>query len=224
MVRVKICGITEIEPALVAARAGADFIGLVFAPGRHQITAGKAHRIVQKLREQEIKTEVVGVFVNLSIADVNQIAATVPLDRVQLSGDETWEYCRNIEKPVIKAVYISAGVTGSSIIQSIYSGQKMLSEINPLVLLDTQRRGMYGGTGQTFNWELAREAAQHYPVVIAGGLTPENITQAINTVHPWGVDVSSGLETSGVKDAAKIQKFIQIVRGMECERDIQVSF
>ena len=215
MVRVKVCGITEVEPALMAARAGADFVGLIFAPGRRQITLEKAREIVKALHREKFTVEVVGVFVNLTAREVNQIAQVVSLDRVQLSGDEPWEYCRDIEKPVIKAVYVSADITSSSITRSIYSGLQMLSGIKPLVLLDTQHKGMHGGTGQTFDWRLARDAAQHYPVVLAGGLTPENIAQAIDTVYPWGVDASSGLETNGVKDIKKIEKCVKTVRGMD---------
>ncbi len=143
---------------------------------------------------------------------------------MQLSGDESWEYCRDIEKPVIKTVHISDAMTGSRLVELIDEGLKILSHRETVVILDTLQKGIYGGSGQTFNWELVREAAQHYYVVLAGGLTPENVVQAIDTVHPWGVDASSGLETNGIKDIEKIEKFVQAVRGMECERNLHVSF
>lgn len=224
MVRIKFCGIRETEYALAAARAGVDFIGLVFASSRRQITVEKAREIVTALRGGGFTTEVVGVFVNRPASEINKIARDVPLDRVQLSGDESWEYCRDIEKPVIKTVHISDAMTGSRLVELIDEGLKILSHRETVVILDTLQKGIYGGSGQTFNWKLVREAAQHYYVVLAGGLTPENVVQAIDTVHPWGVDASSGLETNGIKDIEKIEKFVQAVRGMECERNLHVSF
>ncbi|MBI2860950.1 MAG: phosphoribosylanthranilate isomerase [Chloroflexi bacterium] len=206
MTRVKICGIREEEHALAAAEAGADFIGLVFAPSRRQVTPARAEQIAAAVKRRHA-VEVVGVFVNAPASEVNRLAGDCHLDRVQLSGDETWQYCRGIARPVIKAIRVGQDQDISAIIAG---GKDLGGKL--LYLLDTRVEGSYGGTGLTFDWTLARQAARQYPVIIAGGLDPENVAGVVAMVRPWGVDVSSGVETDGVKDIAKIQAFIQAVR------------
>ena len=212
MTMVKICGMTEVEHALVAAEEGADFIGLVFASSRRQITHDKARQIIEAVQGLKDGLEVVGVFVNLPATEVNHIAEGLSLDRIQLSGDESWEYCMEIEKPLIKTIHVSEDSMGADIARAISVGSGILYGKQHAFLLDTRISGMYGGTAQTFDWQLASEVPAHFPLIIAGGLNPDNVSHLITSVHPWGVDASSGLETDCVKDVDKIRKFIRVVR------------
>jgi phosphoribosylanthranilate isomerase len=213
MTRVKICGIREEAHALAAAEAGADFIGLVFASSQRQVTPIRAKKIATAVKKSGHATEVTGVFVNMLAATVNKLADFCHLDRVQLSGDEPWEYCRKINKPTIKAIRIGQRQSP----QEIYQYLRLATEASGssqkhVYLLDSRVDGKYGGTGVTFDWSLARLAAKQFPVIIAGGLTPKNVAQAIKMVAPWGVDVSSGVEVDDVKDIVKITNLIKAVR------------
>jgi len=212
MTRVKICGIRQQAHALAVIEAGADFIGLVFAHSQRQVTLPQAQDIVGAVKKCSEATEVVGVFVNMPADEVNRIAHACNLDWVQLSGDEPWEYCHQITRPLIKAVRIKEGQHPGEICTDLACGAKVLASQRYIYLLDSQVKGKYGGTGMSFDWNLARQAAEHFPVIIAGGLTPDNVARAIKTVAPWGVDVSSGVEVGGVKDIAKIRTFIETVR------------
>jgi len=215
MTRVKICGIREEAHALAVIEAGSDFIGLVFAPSQRQVTLDQARSIVSAVKRCSENIAVVGVFVNMSVPEVNGIADSCKLDWVQLSGDEPWEYCCQITKPLIKTIRISHDQHPQEIYANLATGVGLLSNQRYLYLLDSQVKGKYGGTGMTFDWSSARQAAERFPVIIAGGLAPENVAQAIETVTPWGVDVSSGVEVGGVKDIAKIRAFIEAVRGAD---------
>jgi len=215
MTRVKICGIKQKAHALAVVEAGGDFIGLVFAPSQRQVTPAQAGEIVSAVKSHSQAISIVGVFVNMPAPKVNMIASSCDLDWVQLSGDEPWEYCRQITKPLIKAIRIRAGQQPEQICASLGAGAKMLSSQRHLYLLDSQVEGKYGGTGMTFDWRLARQVAERFPVIIAGGLTPENVAAVIETVAPWGVDVSSGVEVGGVKDIVKIRAFIEAVRRVD---------
>jgi phosphoribosylanthranilate isomerase len=212
MTRVKICGIREKAHALAVIEAGGDFIGLVFAPSRRQVTPARAGEIVDAAKSRSDAIDTVGVFVNMPATEVNNIAGSCNLDWVQLSGDESWEYCRQISKPVIKAIRIRQGQSPEQILADLATWAKILTSKKYLYLLDSEVEGRYGGTGTAFDWTLARQAAEQSPVIIAGGLTPENVAEVIEMVAPWGVDVSSGVETGGVKDIAKIKAFIEAVR------------
>jgi len=212
MTQVKICGIRDKAHALATIEAGSNFIGLVFAPSQRQVTPIQAGEIVSAVKKCSQATAVVGVFVNMPAAEVNRTASSCNLDWVQLSGDESLEYCRQITKPLIKAIRIKPRQRPEEICEDLATGARVLSSQRCVYLLDSQVKGKYGGTGMTFDWSLARQAAEQFPVIIAGGLTPENVAQAIETVAPWGVDVSSGVETGGVKDIAKIRAFIEAVR------------
>ncbi len=215
MIKVKICGLFVVEHALAASEAGADFLGLVFAPSWRQITPEKALPLVEAVNSQANHPAVVGVFVNTEAKEVNLIASYCRLDWVQLSGDETWKYCQEIKQPIIKAIHISAKSTAEDIFSEMETGYQFRQKERLIYLLDTQVKDAYGGTGQTFNWELVKEIAAGFPVIIAGGLTPANVSQLVKEVHPWGVDVSTGVESNGQKDPSKIRTFIKTVRQVE---------
>ena len=209
--RVKICGIRDKNHALAAVEAGVDFIGLVFAPSKRQVSPAKACEIASAVKKSSDTTKVVGVFVNAPSSQVNELTDFCALDWVQLSGDESWEYCREVVKPVIKAIR-----TGQQSPEELYAalsaGSKLFPAYGFITLLDSQVEGKYGGTGESFNWNLAQRVAKRFPVIIAGGLNPKNVAKLIERVAPWGVDVSSGVETGGVKDMTKIKAFIEAVR------------
>ena len=214
MTKIKICGITRGEHAQAAAASGADFVGLVFAPSRRQVSLDEGIPLARAIRNFNPAPGVVGVFVNFDNNAVNRIAGTAQLDWVQLSGSESWTYCREINVPVIKVIHV-AGQTGDDIIATIDAGRQVMGNHEFVCLLDASRQNLYGGTGETFDWAIAREVAARYKIIVAGGLTPENVGQLIDEVHPWGVDVSSGVETEGEKDPAKIAAFVQAVKNAD---------
>ena len=215
MTRIKICGLSEVKHALAAGKAGADYLGLVFAPSHRQVSPDKALQIVEAAVSLKNPSALVGVFVNAPAQEVNRIADYCRLDWVQLSGDETWRYCRKIERPVIKVIHVSADKKAEQILSKIDMGYRLHSESDLICLLDSKVRDTYGGTGQTFNWQLAREVSARFPVIIAGGLNPTNVGQLVKESQPWGVDVSTGIETNGKKDSSKIRAFIEAVRKAE---------
>ncbi len=212
MTKIKICGITEVSYARAAIEAGADLIGVVLAPSPRQVSYDKAAEIAAAVKK---RLPVVGVFVNMPAGTVNSAIASCGLDWVQLSGDESWEYCQQIERPVIKAIHIADDWDEKRLTSHLEDGQRRLGSRAPIYLLDTWAEQKYGGTGQAFAWEIAREAVAKYPIIIAGGLNPENAGQVVSGLRPWGVDVSSGVESGGVKDIEKIKAFVQAVRSAE---------
>jgi len=215
MTRIKICGIRDKTRALAAVQAGADFIGLVFAPSRRHLSPQKALPLVEAVRGLGSRPAIVGVFVNTAAQEVNHITDYCRLDWVQLSGDETWEYCQELKKAVIKVIHVSSRQKTDEILADIETGYQLLPEKELICLLDSRVGEAYGGTGQVFNWQLAREVSARFPVMIAGGLTPANVGQLIKEVQPWGVDVSTGVESNGLKDASKIRAFVKAVRSTQ---------
>ena len=212
--KVKICGIRVLEDALVAAEAGADFIGMVFVPERHRrITPKEAKVIVDGVRNSGGPApRIVGLFADQAIEEVAGIVEFCGLDLVQLCGKESVEYAGQTGCDVIKVVHVAEsatanddGGTGTQI--------KEFSGVGHLVTLDRYVEGIQGGTGVGFDWDVAASLSQAgHPFLLAGGLTPENVSKAITKVHPWGVDVSSGVETNGKKDHAKIRDFMHEAR------------
>ncbi len=213
MTRIKICGITDETHALAAAEAGADFIGLVFAPSKRQVIPARAREIADAVKKSNAATKVVGVFVDAPIFQINEIADFCALDVVQLSGNESWEDCRKIANPVIKAIRVGRQSL-EEICAELSTASRLLARRRFVTLLDSEVEGKYGGTGQTFNWDLGREVAKKFQVIIAGGLDSQNVAMLIKRVAPWGVDVSSGVESNGVKDVSKIRAFIEAVRSV----------
>ena len=212
MTRIKICGIKEEEHAVAIAGAGVDFIGLMFAESPRQVTPARAGKIVAALKNSKAAIETVGVFVNARAGTINRIAEKCHLDWVQLSGDEPWGLCREIERPVIKVVRVSRNNRPEQVLRDLEYGNKILGKQKHMFLLDSKARDKYGGSGMKFDWKLAIPIAERFPVIVAGGLTPDNVAEAIKVISPWGVDVSTGVETKGAKDMEKIMKFIEAVR------------
>ncbi len=214
MTVVKICGLSEIEHILAAGEAGADFAGVIFASSRRQVSPEKALELVEAVHSMKNRPAVVGVFVNSPSQQVNDIADYCKLDWIQLSGDEDWDYCREIEKPLIKAFHITEGKKTEDVIAEIEKGYKALSK-GFFCFLDSRTADTYGGTGQVFDWQIVKEVSARFPVIVAGGLTPGNVVSLVKEFKPWGVDVSSGVETNSKKDSSKIREFIQAVRKAE---------
>ncbi len=198
--RVKMCGMQTLAAARAAEAAGADYIGFIFAQGsRRYVAPETAHEIAREM--QRVKK--VGVFVDAPMAEVNQIADAVGLDYVQLHGHETAEIARMAERPVIKAYRYGDDFDAET--ANVYPAE--------IILVDSYVKGAAGGTGLTFHWqEAAREIARvTKPVLIAGGITAANVREAVETFHPFGIDVSGGLEEDGVKSKAKITAFMAAV-------------
>ena len=212
MTRVKVCGLSEIEHASAAGEAGADFLGIIFAPSQRQVSPEKALQLTEAIHSLKNRPAVVGVFVNSTAQEVNRIADQCRLDWVQLSGDESWQYCLEVEKSIIKVIHITKRQEVENIIAEIERGYQLLTKEELICLLDTQVADVYGGTGQVFNWQLAEQVSARFPVIIAGGLTTANVGQLVEKVQPWGVDISTGVETDGQKDPSKIRAFIEAVR------------
>jgi len=164
----------------------------------------------------------VGVFVNQPVEEVNRLSHSCRLDYVQLSGDEPPQYCRGLVRPFIKALRLSP-IEGEEEVARRMDSYLVISP-EALFLLDTHLPGVYGGSGRTWHYERAASLARSFPLLVAGGLTPENVAGVVRAIHPWGVDVSSGVESRGAKDEAKIRAFIQAARKGEsdCRGDPQM--
>ncbi|MDD2815861.1 MAG: phosphoribosylanthranilate isomerase [Thiotrichaceae bacterium] len=197
--RVKICGITRIEDALLAANLGADAIGLVFyAPSPRAVHIAQAREIVQALPPF---VTTVGLFVNAKVAEVQQTLQALPLDLLQFHGEESPEYCAQFNRPYIKAIRMQASTDLVQLAREYATAHALL--------LDTYVAGVQGGTGIAFDWQqVPREFSK--PLILAGGLNPENVQAAISQVRPYAVDVSGGVEASkGIKDPEKLIAFMR---------------
>ena len=202
-VTVKICGITSVEDAQAVEQAGADAVGLMFYEGspRH-IALEQAKAIVDSLSNTIVR---VGVFVNSKESFVRQAMEICTLNMLQFHGDETPEYCARFEVMTLKAIRVSDESSLKEMERYSADG----------FLLDAFSENSLGGTGETFNWELAKRATKSgRPIFLAGGLTSENVAEAVKAVRPFAVDVSSGVESEpGKKDAAKVRAFVAAAKG-----------
>ncbi|MGN4674954.1 phosphoribosylanthranilate isomerase [Bacillus cereus group sp. MYBK225-1] len=203
--KVKICGITDMETAKRACEYGADALGFVFAESKRKITPKRAEEIIQELPANVLK---IGVFVNESVEMIQKIADECGLTHVQLHGDEDNYQIRRLNIPSIK----SLGVTSESDMKNAQGYE------TDYILFDNPKEKFYGGNGKTFSWELLGHMPKELrkKTILAGGLNALNIEEAIRTVRPYMVDVSSGVETEGKKDVEKIKQFI--IKAKECSK------
>jgi len=208
---VKICGVRTVEHARAAAEAGAGMVGLIFAASKRQVGVEEARAVT--LARYARRPRFVGVFVNEDPDTIGRIAGEARLDLVQLSGEETPEQCARLRVPYTKVVHVRDGMTADDVLHIANQYRGAVA-----IVLDTAGvMGLtrWGGTGVPVDWPLAAEVVRRLgrPVVLAGGLRPDNVAAAIHMVQPWGVDVSSGVETDGVKNIAKIRAFIGAATG-----------
>lgn len=247
MTRVKICGVRSVDAAIEAAKAGADMIGLMFAESRRKVTPQLTVDVVSAIHEHRghegpvpiegpargdvtarswfpawneaieetlfrVRPLVVGVFADQDAEDVNSIAEAGKLDIVQLSGGEDTAYVDAMTHPVLRAIHVGEQTTAFDIQDRAEPGHAQA------ILLDTASAVARGGTGERFDWAVAAEAGERLPFMLAGGLDAANVNEAIAQVEPWGVDVSSGVETDGEKDLEKLRAFVAAVKGGARER------
>jgi len=214
MTKIKICGIKTVTDALAAMDAGADLIGFNFYPkSPRYVDVGRCRDIMSVMRRYGQITYV-GVFVNASVAEVRATMETCGLSLAQLHGDETPEMLSALDGKAFKAF---RGVPHS--LDGFARGDA------PALLVDASVKGAYGGTGVTADWNRAAGLAKKYPLLLAGGLTPENVTEAVGQVKPWGVDVASGVESSpGEKDAIKMKAFVKAILDIRESESAQEKF
>jgi len=204
MTIIKICGIKTVVDALAAVEAGADYLGFNFyAHSPRFIQMQDCAAITALLKKEYPEIRLVGVFVNSPVGAINSIMGSCSLDLAQLHGDETPEFCAALGSKAFKA--FRGSPNGELAAYARYEA--------PAFLVDAAVKGAFGGTGATADWTAAAELASRYAILLAGGLNPENVAAAVRQVHPWGVDVASGVESSpGRKDAGKMRSFVQSVR------------
>lgn len=210
---VKICGIRTPAQALTAAWAGADIIGLVFAPGRRQVSVDEATTIVSALRNEQQHglhaVLVCGVFLADQRAQINATVEASGVDYIQIHGEIEPEQLTDLRVPVMKSLQLRGSPNEQRWIDWVAETNHAGIMFSSCPLhVDAQVDGAYGGTGVLADWGRAAELARRYPLMLAGGLHPENVRVAIAMVRPWGVDVSSGVERDGVKDPVRIEQFV----------------
>ena len=212
--KIKICGITCLEDARRALEAGADLLGFNFyLPSPRSITPEKCAQILSGLNKDQFDFQTVGVFVNETPTNIEAILRLCELDLAQLSGDEPPELLDALQGRAFKAI---RPVNMNSAIEDARVYARL--GLTPALLVDAFQPQKYGGTGRTGDWLAARDLADHYSILLAGGLTPGNVMGAIEQVHPWGVDVASGVESApGCKDPIKLIEFVKAARSRETE-------
>jgi len=203
--KVKICGLTTLADARFCAGAGADYLGFVqHPPSPRYISPNQVKEITEWIHGPET----VGVFVNVDAETVNLSSETASFDLVQLHGDESPAYCSRIIRPVIKALNVQPNDTSRTLSRIMNAYKDSVAAF----LLDTWHPELSGGTGQTFDWNTAKNLSMDHPILLAGGLNPTNVSEAIQIVSPWGVDVSSGVEeTPGTKDFSLVTDFFESI-------------
>lgn len=192
----------QTQTRVAGPRLGAAGSGPAAAEDWFRQGAAALERLLERKRPLTV-----GVFAGQNVETVSAVADECGLDLVQLSGGEPWQDCLLIARQVIKVVHVQQGATANDVLERIEAGTAVAC------LLDTASEGAYGGSGRTMDWALAREVAARLPIVLAGGLTPDNVEEAVRVVRPWGVDVSSGVESGGQKDVAKIRAFVRAAKG-----------
>ena len=206
--RIKICGVTRIEDALCAASAGADAIGLIFYPPSPRAVTIEQATSISDVLPPFVST--VALFVNASVQEVEDVIRHLRPSILQFHGDEDAAFCTQFGVPFIKAIRVGETMRPADLLE--YADEFKAARA---VLLDTLAQGLYGGSGESFDWKLIPTEMRRR-VLLSGGLHPENVSGAIHLIRPWAVDVSSGVEASkGVKDHAKIHKFIEEVRNAD---------
>jgi phosphoribosylanthranilate isomerase len=203
--RIKFCGITSLADAELAVANGAWAIGMILWPGsKRAVDPAEAAHIARQLRRQ---VEIAGVFVNQSLDEVERLADTIGLSLIQLHGDEGPSYATEIGRRTGAKIIKAQSVRLAADVVSI---QAFRTDFH---LLDTHRDGLRGGTGETFDWDMVSRRYSKVPLILSGGLTPDNVVAAIEKVHPFAVDVASGVESSpGVKDPDRLRAFAEAVR------------
>ena len=203
--RVKICGITTLADARFCAGAGADYLGFIqHLPSPRYITPEEA----KEIKEWIYGPQTVGVFVNVDAETVNRSCDTAGFDLIQLHGDESPAYCRRMTRPIIKAFPVRPNDTVRSLSRILAAYEDCVETF----LLDTWHPDLSGGTGKSFDWSVAKGLASDFPIILAGGLNVDNVQGAMETVSPWGMDVSSGLEDApGRKSFELVTKFFDLI-------------
>ena len=215
MTRLKICGLRDADNALVAANAGADFLGFVFVEGvRRQLSVDEAVRIIAEYRDSHGPggPKLVSLFADQSANFINETTRRCGVDLVQLCGNESPAFWDAIEADIIRQVKVREDPGDESTVDNVRRKVEEAVSAGHMVTLDKYHPDSLGGTGLSFDWTIAEEVSREFDLLLAGGLTPENVAIGIQTVHPWGVDVSSGVETDGAKDPLKIVAFADAVR------------
>ncbi len=207
---VKICGLREPDHAAFAAAAGADLLGFIFAPARRRVTAEVARACIDAARESAGNRSIVavGVFVDADSSAIAETARAAGLDAVQLSGSEPPEFVAALGIPAIKALRPQQGTSVATVLAEM-SAYDVAGPCTASFLIDGYVEGASGGTGERADWDLAAALSARRPMVLAGGLDPENVAEAIERVRPRAVDVSSGVESGGIKDPDRIRAFLR---------------
>ncbi|HWV24811.1 MAG TPA: phosphoribosylanthranilate isomerase [Thermomicrobiales bacterium] len=215
---VKICGLRDAGSAQVAVDSGADALGFILAESRRQVTPDSIREIRRSLAscardmpQSGIDPDLVGVVVNVGPDEISRIVSESGVDLIQLSGDESPEILDDLDVPAIKALRFPVGLSVDDALREVSA---WLDGPHPArhVLVEGHTHGLYGGTGARADWSIVAGVAERYPVILAGGLDPENVSEAVAAVGPFGVDVSSGIETDGAKDHEKIRNFVRAAR------------
>lgn len=202
--RIKFCGCTSVQDVTLAVETGADAIGLIFAPSPRRVAQSEARYIAEKLPPFITP---VGVFVNPTRDDIGRARDIFPDLVVQLSGEESPSFVTSVDGKVIKTIHIDPQATDASAIE------RAANEFpRAIVLFDTKDPQRAGGTGATFPWKIVASIARDRQIIVAGGLTPENVGACVRAVHPYGVDVRSGVESESRKDREKMRAFVQAVK------------
>ena len=210
---IKLCGNRSETDLINAANAGADLLGIIFADAWRRVPVDHAKEMVSTLRRDADHTPpVVGVFVDQPADEVNRTAEAVGVDMVQLHGTEQPEYWALIERPLIVARRISSALTPEEAEAELTRVSEFAERHNSLSLIEPHVQGEPGGAGVSLDFDLAERLARRFSFILAGGLDPETVGEAIHLVRPWGVDVSSGVETNRVKDPAKVGRFVYEAR------------